>query len=97
MVRCTVNIVKKRQNNAFTSGCTQFKKDILKKHVATVDHRIRLTVKSGKRDMQQAVSKVHRNQEHTVCAALQTVYFTGGKSSQQHFCRPKTVPDLTGK
>ena len=36
------------KNNAFTNGCLKFKKDALKKHVATVDHRVALAAKSGR-------------------------------------------------
>ena len=68
------------KHNAFTSGCAPFKKDTLKKHVAIVDHRIVLTAKSGKRDMQRAIGNIHWNREHAVYAALWTVYFMGEKN-----------------
>ena len=49
------------KNNAFTNGCLKFKKDALKKHVATVDHRVALAAKSGRKDMQRAISTVYWN------------------------------------
>ena len=65
------------KNSVFTNGCLKFIKDALKKHVATVDHRVALAAKSGRKDMQRAISTVYRNREHAVRAALRTVYFIG--------------------
>ena len=65
------------KNNMFTNDCLKFIKDALKKHVAAVDHRVALAAKSGRKDMQRAISTVYRNREHAVRAALLTVYFIG--------------------
>ena len=76
-MQCTVVLQGAGKKNAFTNGCLKFKKDALKKHVATVDHRVPLAAKSGRKDMQRAISTVYRKREHAVRAALRTVYFIG--------------------
>ena len=72
-MQCTVS-KDAGKNNAFTNGCLKFKKDALKKQVATVDHRVALAAKSGRKDMQRAISTVYRNREHAVRATLRTGY-----------------------
>ena len=71
--------VESKKHNAFTSGCPQFKKDALKKHVGTVDHRAAVEAKTGRKDMQVAVATAHKRQERSVIAALQLVYFMAKK------------------
>ena len=69
-----------KKHNAFTSGCPLFKKDVLKKHVVTVDHRAAAAAKAGRKDMQVAVATAHRSHEKSVIAALQLVYFMAKKN-----------------
>ena len=68
------------KHNAFTTGCSKFKKDALKKHAATNDHRAAVEAKSGRRDMQRAVTTAYRQQELAVLAALRTIYFMAKKN-----------------
>ena len=62
-----------KKHNSFTKGCNKFKKDSLKKHATTVDHRAALEARSARRDMQRAIVHVNRSQEEAVIAALKTV------------------------
>ena len=68
------------KHNVFTTGCSKFKKDVLKKHAATNDHHAAVEAKSGRRDMQRAVATAYRQQELAVLAALRTVYFMAKKN-----------------
>ena len=64
-----------KKNNSFTTGCNKFKKDPLRKHALTIDHRTALEARSARKDMQQAIANVNRSQEKAVISALKTVYF----------------------
>ena len=68
------------KSNAFTVGCSKFKKDNLRKHVTTSDHRAALDAIGGRRDLERAVANAHRNEEQAVIAALKTVYFMAKKN-----------------
>ena len=68
------------KSNAFTAGCDKFKKDALRKHAVTTDHRSAVLAKSGRRDMQRAITTAYRSQEQAVVAALRTVYFMAKKN-----------------
>ena len=68
------------KKNFFTTGCNKFKKDSLKKHATTADHRFALEARSARRDMQHAIAHVNRSQEKAVVAALKTVYFMAKKN-----------------
>ena len=68
------------KHNAFTAGCSKLKKDALRKHAATADHRSAVMAKSGRRDMQRAIATANRSQEQAVVAALRTVYFMAKKN-----------------
>ena len=63
------------KRNTFTTGCLQFKKDALKKHAATSDHRASVVAIAGRRDMQMAVTTAYKSHKRAVIAALKTVYF----------------------
>ena len=80
-VRCSYCIDAKT-HNSFTTGCNKFKKDSLKKHATTVDHRAALESRSARRDMQRAIVHVNRSQEEArpFIAALKTVYFMAKKN-----------------
>ena len=78
-MRCSYCIDAKK-HNSFTTGCNKFKKDSLKKHATTVDHRAALEFRSARRDMQRAIVHVNRSQEEAVIAALKTVYFMAKKN-----------------
>ena len=65
--------------NSFTTGCNKFKKDSLRKHAQTIDHRTALEARSARKDMQQAIAIVNRIQEKAVISALKTVYFMAKK------------------
>ena len=79
-MRCSYCIDAKK-HNSFTTGCNKFKKDSLKKHATTVDHRAALEARSARRDMQRAIfHHVNRSQEEAVIAALKTVYFMAKKN-----------------
>ena len=80
-VRCSYCIDAKK-HNSFTTGCNKFKKDSLKKHATTVDHRAALEARSARRDMQRAIVHVNRSQEEArpFIAALKTVYFMAKKN-----------------
>ena len=75
---CAVVTVSK--HDAFTVGCTKFKKDVLRNHATTLDHRAALGARSVRKDMQHAVANTHRSQEATIIAALKTVYFMAKKN-----------------
>ena len=62
------------------SGCPQFKKDALKKHVGTVDHQAGVETRTGRKDMQVAVATAHKTQKTSVIAGLQLVYFMAKKN-----------------
>ena len=68
------------KHNAFTTRSAQFKKDSLKKHALTVDHRAAMAAKSGQRDMQAALATTYRNHENAVIATLHLVYFMAKKN-----------------
>ena len=68
------------KRNAFTTGCSQFKKDSVRKHALTADHRAALQDRRGRRDMERAVARAHRSQETSVIAAMKTVYFMAKKN-----------------
>ena len=51
------------KHNAFTAGCSKLKKDALRKHAATADHRSAVMAKSDRRDMQRAIATANRSQE----------------------------------
>ena len=72
--------VESKKHNVFTSGCPKFKKDALKKHVVTVNHRAAVAVKAGRKDMQVAVATAHKSHERSVIAVLQLVYFMAKKN-----------------
>ena len=78
-MRCSYCIDAKK-HNSFTTACNKFKKDSLKKHATTVDHRAALEARSARRDMQRAILHVNRSQEEAVIAALKTVYFMAKKN-----------------
>ena len=63
-----------------TTGCDKLKKDALKKHALTNDHRVAVQVKAGRKDMQRAVASTYRQRELAVCAALRTIYFMAKKN-----------------
>ena len=67
------------KHNAFTTGSAQFKKDALKKHTLTGDHRAATAAKSSRRDMQAALATTYRNHKKAVTAALHLVYFMAKK------------------
>ena len=54
--------------------------DALTKHAATVDHRAAIEAKKCRKDMQQAIANVYRNQELAIISALKTVYFMAKKN-----------------
>ena len=58
------------------------KKDALRKHALTNDHRAAMQVKAGRKDMQRAVTSMYHQQELAlaVCAALRTIYFMAKKN-----------------
>ena len=66
--------------NTFTWGCDKFKKDVLMKHLATVDHRAALEAWSGRRDQERAVAMANQSQQQAVIVALKTVYFMSKKN-----------------
>ena len=68
------------KHNAFTTGCCKYKKDALRKHAMTVDHRAALEARSCRKDMQQAIARAHRSQEVSVIAAMKTAYFMAKKN-----------------
>ena len=52
VMRCQYCVDARKRNIFATTGCDKFKKDALKKHAGTNDHREALEAKSGRRDMQ---------------------------------------------
>ena len=75
VMRCQYCVDARKRNIFATTGCDKLKKDALKKHADTNDHRAALEAKSGRRDMQYAVAMAYRHQEHAVRAALRTVFY----------------------
>ena len=80
--QCTANIdcTDAGKANTFTWGCDKFKKDVLMKHVATVDHRAAMEARSGRRDQERAVAMANQSQQQAVIVALKTVYFMSKKN-----------------
>ena len=71
------------KTNVFTKGCDKFKKDALSKHAHTVDHKAAIEAKAGRSNMQQALTRVYKDPELAVVAALKTVY-----------CMAKNLPNV---
>ena len=70
-------------------GCDKLKKDALRKHVHTVDHRAAVEAKAGRRDMQQALFGSY--------VALRTVWFMAKKNlPNNHFSDLKHFLVLRG-
>ena len=66
--------------NVFTTtSCDKLKKDALRKHAHTNDHRAAVQAKAGRKDMQRAVATTYRQKELAVCVALRTIYFMAKK------------------
>ena len=77
VMRCQYCIEAKKRNIFATTGCDKFKKDALRKHALTRDHRAAVEAKTGRRDMQRTVATTYRHQELAVRAA-----FMAKKTSQ---------------
>ena len=68
------------KHNAFTCGCTQFKKDLQKTNVLSVDHCVAVVAKAGRKEMQVSLAATHRSHEKAVTAVLHLVYFMAKKN-----------------
>ena len=83
---CIVNIACMQRTMPSTKVCDEMKKDALTKHGATVDHRAATEAKKCRKDMQQALANVYRDQEFAIISALKTVYFMPKKNlPNDHF------------
>ena len=81
LMRCQYCTEVGKKNVFTTTGCDKLKKDVLKKHVLTNDHRAAVQAKAGRKVMQRAVASTYRQQELAVCAVLRTIYFMAKKKS----------------
>lgn len=79
-MRCQYCIDAKKRNVFTTTGCDKFKKDALRKHAQTNDHRAAVEAIAGRRHMQRAIANTYSHQEQAISAALRTAYFMAKKN-----------------